>query len=233
MTKAYSQKEVARRIAELEAVASRRSEAEYARLVGIPLTSYRQWKAGKTRIPLEAAAQIAGHAGRSIDWLLTGDEPVMAPIAPGHRGGLAVCAEVECGSFQAKDLNDVDEKRTLRIGKMLAAGGPCFAVEAAGGSMEPTIIAGDVLVFSGHPKTSLAPEGISQGSVVCARIDSGATIKRLFRGEGYLELKPDSQKLSAWFCDLEKKTVKRGKETEDFSELRIVGVLQALIRESV
>ena len=63
---------VGKRLAALEQAVGM-SPADLATLLGVPLARYEDWRAGRERLPTEAALGLKRNFGCALDWLFLGD----------------------------------------------------------------------------------------------------------------------------------------------------------------
>jgi transcriptional regulator with XRE-family HTH domain len=65
-------KAVGRRIREIRGFDL--TQAQFCTLLGIPQQTYSKYEVGQVAPPLEVLVRLKAHSGRSIDWIVTGEE---------------------------------------------------------------------------------------------------------------------------------------------------------------
>jgi len=146
------------------------SQKELGRVLHVDQTAVSQWETGKTSPSTEIAVQIAQFFNVPVEYLLGHD--TSTPSIPKSTGGvwIPVLGEIAAGiPIEAvTDIIDYEE-----IPGAMARDGEYFALKIKGGSMEPRMLEGDVVIVR---KQSMVDTG--DIAVVLVNGDS-ATVKKI------------------------------------------------------
>ncbi len=83
-----------------------------------------------------------------------------------------------------RPIEAIEDRRVVEVPPSMAGSGECFVLQVLGDSMEEDgILDGDFVVVRRQPVAQ-------NGDIVVALIDNEATVKRYYRGKGYIELRP-------------------------------------------
>lgn len=157
---------------------AKETQADVARDLGVDRTTYSKYEAGSSEPSFEILDKLSKHFNVSVDFLLGSTTPsnsnaVKIPVLGDVAAGLPMMA--------IENIIDYEE-----IGAELASTGEFFGLRIKGGSMEPRIREGDVVIVR---KQSEADTG---DTAVILVNGSGATVKRIKKEPGGLSLIPNN-----------------------------------------
>lgn len=156
--------------------------------LGISRSAVTKWKRGGN--PTDGNLQrIASFFGVSIEWLRDGtepkkDTPAKPTIPPGfspmpEMATVPVVGRIACGTPILAEQNI--ECEVCVPSRWRAS----FALVCKGDSMEPKIHDGDLVAIRKQPE-------VENGEIAAVRIGEEATLKRVYKREGFLELRPEN-----------------------------------------
>lgn len=145
---------------------------------GIPVRTLSNYSAGINDIKSAALVSIAGAAGVSLDWLITGEgEPEPNPDAvPVNIPVLTLSASAGDGVYVTEDeeVGGFIQFNQLWLNQMGLNKADLFTIPTVGESMEPTIKAGEYLLCSRAERYRKAGDGI-----YVIRMNESILVKRL------------------------------------------------------
>ena len=146
------------------------SQKELGRILHVDQTAVSQWETGKTSPSTETAVQIAQLFDVPVEYLLGHD--TSTPSNPKSTGGvwIPVLGEIAAG-IPIEAVTDIIGYE--EIPEAMARNGDFFALKVKGGSMEPRMLEGDVVIVR---KQSMVDTG--DIAVVLVNGDS-ATVKKV------------------------------------------------------
>ena len=156
-----------------------KSQQDLAKILFVNQTAISQWERGVTTPSPALLIKLSNMYNVSTDYLLgksekrASDKPVKIPVLGDVAAGLPMMA--------IENIIDYEE-----IGAELASTGEFFGLRIKGGSMEPRIREGDVVIVR---KQSEADTG---DTAVILVNGSGATVKRIKKEPGGLSLIPNN-----------------------------------------
>ena len=164
-------------------VAGPRGMKRFASLVAIPYTTYRNYEMGRNRVPFLAATAIAAATGEDPYSIMAGkateEKAPGPPPAPPKEYTLHARGRVNLDGFKRK--SGLKERIPVKVtaeeygkGDDFIKRGNRFALYARGDSMNPLILAGDLLIFGRGKKPA-------SGDVVCVSLGVELKVKRYFR----------------------------------------------------
>jgi phage repressor protein C with HTH and peptisase S24 domain len=165
------------------------SQAKLATQTGIPLHKIKDAESGKVKISTEIAKILEDNFNYSFRWVLTGEGPKMREtsrdhVIPAQANFPAddfvlirqVNGRISAGSGLVPD-DSVDVQAAFRKDFIKRKGGKpenMSLIKVAGDSMEPTLLAGD-LVLVDHGRNAVAP----QGGIYAIVLEDEILIKRV------------------------------------------------------
>lgn len=162
---------------------SERTQQELAREIGVSQGTISNASTGIVPRKLEVLQKFADYFHVSIEELRGGTASARKVSPPGFRE-VPVINRAACGRW--RDFSDLDypashaERHELAPSTDPAA----FYVIASGDSMiGAKIEEGDLLLVEPNKE-------VRDGQIVLARADHGCTVKKFFRHDGYIELRP-------------------------------------------
>ena len=153
------------------------TQCEVSKLVGISQTGYSDWETGKNRVDSQTLHKLAKLFGVTTDYLLGNDTYQRKGVSIPVYGDVAAGLPIEA----TENIVDYEE-----IDAALAATGEFFGLRVRGGSMEPRIKEGDVVIVRKQ-------EDADTGDTVIALVNGdSATVKRIKKEASGLSLIPNN-----------------------------------------
>ena len=150
-----------------EGLALRRmSAAELARLSGVNEGAISQYRKGNYKANQYNLDKIAKALNVSIPWLMGADVPI-TPSIP-----------------NASNIFPIERKKIPLLGK-IACGKPIMSEEIFDGYVGARIYDGDIVFIKQQPE-------VENGEIAAVSIDDAVTLKRVYFGDDYVELKPEN-----------------------------------------
>ena len=163
--------------------------AELTRAIGIKSTgTYSQWNKGTTEISNKNLKRIADFFVVPVSYLVDdasrGTPQEADAIPPGfspmpEMATVPVVGRIACGTPILAEQNI--ECEVCVPSRWRAS----FALVCKGDSMEPKIHDGDLVAIRKQPE-------VENGEIAAVRIGEEATLKRVYKREGFLELRPEN-----------------------------------------
>lgn len=165
---------------------------EAAARLQLPYTTYRNYEQGLREPNSETLVQIANFYGVSVDYLigrstsrnsvLYDQRPVTIP--PGFQpmpemATVPIVGRIACGTPILAEQNI--EGSACVPARWRAT----FSLICKGDSMEPKIHDGDLVAIHKQPE-------VENGEIAAVRIGEEATLKRVYKRDGFLELRPEN-----------------------------------------
>jgi len=118
----------------------------------------------------------------------------LEPLSGAGRSGPGVAVLQLAGAIAAgRPIEALEQADEIEIPENLLAGGECFALRVRGESMiEEGIHDGDVIVVRSQ-------QTAENGQTVVALVDGDATLKKFFRSDGTVELRPANRTMAPLF----------------------------------
>ena len=159
-----------------------RNMKETAALLGMPYTTYVNYEKGTREPNSEVLIQFATYFGVSVDYLIGRSDAVSIPAGFEPLPELApvpLVGRIACGDPITAEENIED------IVSLPAAWRADFALTCHGDSMEPRIHDGDIVAVRKQPM-------VENGEVAAVRLDSEATLKRVYLYPDHIELRAEN-----------------------------------------
>lgn len=157
--------------------AHRMTQTEVAKIVGIGQSGYSFWESGRSKIDDASLQKLANFYGVTVDYLLGADVNIPTGVRIPVLGNVAAGIPIEA----ITDIVDYEE-----IDAALAATGDFFGLRIKGGSMEPRMREGDVVIVR---KQDTAETG---DTVVVLVNGDSATVKKIKIGPEGITLVPNN-----------------------------------------
>lgn len=157
--------------------AHRMTQTEVAKIVGIGQSGYSFWESGRSKIDDASLQKLANYYGVTVDYLLGADVNIPTGVRIPVLGNVAAGIPIEA----ITDIVDYEE-----IDAALAATGDFFGLRIKGGSMEPRMREGDVVIVR---KQDTAETG---DTVVVLVNGDSATVKKIKIGPEGITLVPNN-----------------------------------------
>lgn len=165
---------------------------EAAALLRLPYTTYRNYEQGLREPNSEVLVQIANFYDVSVDYLIgrsqiravRSHKDAEASIPPGFAPmpemvDVPIVGRIACGTPILAEQN-IDGSACIP-----ARWRATFSLVCKGDSMEPKIHDGDLVAIRKQPE-------VENGEIAAVRIGEEATLKRVYRRAGLLELRPEN-----------------------------------------
>lgn len=151
------------------------TQSDVAKIVGIGQSGYSFWENGRSKIDDASLRKLAAYYGVTVDYILGGDAPLKIGTRIPVLGDVAAGIPIEA----ITDIVDYEE-----IDAALAATGEFFGLRIKGDSMEPRMMAGDVVIVR---QQDTAETG---DTVVVLVNGDSATVKKIKYGPDGIILLP-------------------------------------------
>ena len=183
------------------------SSADFARQLGKTRQRIYEWTSNRSRPDYETLVKLAKFFDVSTDYLLGNDDPVdLWQTIP-------ILGTVPAGNpIEAIEYHEGSLSLPGHIAKP-----NMFGLKVKGDSMEPGIKEKDIVFV-------VPDQEPQQGKVIVARVDGEATIKRFYKNEKFVILRPDNPKYEPIMVDC---------NCESQGECFCVGSVQGLWRGEV